>query len=236
MAGLTPAAVICEIMNEDGTMARLPELIEFARIHSLQVLSVADIIAWRLQRERIVRRRHTGAIRPGFLGPGEPFTAHVYDTEVEDTEYLALVRGDVAAATAAGAEVLVRVQSLDPVGDPFALRADVDAALRSIDHAGLGVYLYVYNHARTSLVRAFERVAGQRAPTPAKTADSSDALRDFGLGAQVLADLGLHKIRLMSHLDRRIPGIEGFGIEVVERVSIPPGSAARRVPVAEKKS
>jgi 3,4-dihydroxy 2-butanone 4-phosphate synthase/GTP cyclohydrolase II len=220
LAGLKAAGVICEIMRDDGEMARLPELLEFGRAHGLHTLSVADIIAWRLQRERIVRRRETAALRPGFLGPGEPFTAHVYDTEVEDTEYLALVRGDVTTG-----DVLVRVQSFDPVGDPFALRADVQAAIRAIDEAGQGVYLYVYNRARTTLLRSFERVLGQRtAAPPAPAAPTSDALRDFGLGAQVLADLGLHRIRLMSHLDRRIPGIEGFGIEVVERVSIPPGA------------
>jgi 3,4-dihydroxy 2-butanone 4-phosphate synthase / GTP cyclohydrolase II len=230
LAGLKPAGVICEIMRDDGEMARLPELVEFGRQHGLPILSVADIIAWRLQRERIVRRRLSGVLRPGSLGPGEPFAAHLYDTEVEETEYLALVRGDVAAASATGTEVLVRVQSLDPVGDPFAVRPELDAALRAIDEAGLGVYLYVYNHARTSLLRAFEKVVGQRSPGAARVEGSSEALRDFGLGAQVLADLGCHRIRLMSNTDRRIPGIEGFGIEVTERVAIPPRPAARRLP------
>jgi 3,4-dihydroxy 2-butanone 4-phosphate synthase / GTP cyclohydrolase II len=231
MAGLTPAGVICEIMRDDGEMARLPELIEFGKKHDLMVLSVADMIAWRLQREHIVRRRVSGAIRPGSLGPGEPFAAHHYDTEVEDTEYLALVRGDVAGASAAGAEVLVRVHALDPVGDSFAVRPDLDAALRAIDEAGVGVCLYVFNRARTSLRKSFERSLGQqRPPDTAAKADTSEALRDFGLGAQVLADLGCKKIRLMMNTDRRIPGIEGFGIEVVERVSVPARSAARRVP------
>jgi 3,4-dihydroxy 2-butanone 4-phosphate synthase/GTP cyclohydrolase II len=231
LAGLKPAGVICEIMRDDGEMARLPELIEFAQLHGLQILSVADIIAWRLQRERIVRRRLSGALRPGGLGPGEPFAAHLYDTEVEDTEYLALVRGDVAAASAAGAEVLVRVQSLDPVGDPLALKPELDGALRAIDEAGVGVYLYVFSRSRTSLLRSFERVLGQRATTgaaPPRSDASSEALRDFGLGAQVLADVGCRRIRLMSNTDRRIPGIEGFGIEVTERVGIPLRPASRR--------
>jgi 3,4-dihydroxy 2-butanone 4-phosphate synthase/GTP cyclohydrolase II len=225
LAGLKPAGVICEIMRDDGEMARLPELIEFGKLHNLIVLSVADIIAWRLLRERIVRRRLSGAMRPAWLGVGEPFVAHLYDTEVEETEYLALVRGDVAAASAAGSDILVRVQSLDPVGDPFAVRPDLDAALRAIDEVGLGVLLYVHNHARTSLLKSFERAVGQRAAAVGRTTpapESSEALRDFGLGAQVLADLGLKRIRLMSNTDRRIPGIEGFGIEVVERVPIPP--------------
>ena len=232
MAGLKPAGVICEIMRDDGEMARLPELVEFGKQHGLIVLTVADMIAWRLLRERIVRRRLSAALRPGSLGPGEPFAAHLYDTQVEDTEYLALVRGDVAAASAAGREVLVRVQSFDPVGDPFALRPDLDAALKAIDDDGVGVYLYVFNRARTSLLRSFERVIGQRAPAaaPPPAGDSSEALRDFGLGAQVLADVGCKRIRLMSNTDRRIPGIEGFGIEVIERVPVPPRPAARRIP------
>src|SRR5688500_1241945 len=167
MAGLKGAGVICEIMRDDGEMARLPELVEFGRQHGLIVLTVADMIAWRLLRERIVRRRLSAALRPGSLGPGEPFAAHLYDTQVEDTEYLALVRGDVAAASAAGQDVLVRVQSLDPVGDPFALKPDLDAALKAIDDAGVGVYLYVFNRARTSLLRSFERVIGQRASAAA---------------------------------------------------------------------
>src|SRR5512134_1257365 len=112
LAGLKPAGVICEIMREDGEMARRPELEEFAAKHDLLLLSVADIIAYRLQRERIVRCQGTGTLRPGFLGPGEPFTAHYYETDVEDTEYLALVRGDVAAISASGGAVLVRVAAM----------------------------------------------------------------------------------------------------------------------------
>jgi 3,4-dihydroxy 2-butanone 4-phosphate synthase/GTP cyclohydrolase II len=225
MAGLKPAGVICEIMREDGEMARRPELEAFAHRHGLLLLSVADMIAYRLQRERIVRARGEGFLRPGSLPPGEPFRAVYYDTEVEETEYVALVRGDVASAGAAGDAVLVRVQSLDPLGDPFALRPELDASLRAIDDAGCGVCLYVYNHARTSLGKAFDRLVMQPRPwTEQQThvpGKASEALRDFGLGAQVLADLGLRKIRLLSNSDRRIVGIEGFGIEVVERVAIP---------------
>jgi 3,4-dihydroxy 2-butanone 4-phosphate synthase/GTP cyclohydrolase II len=237
MAGLKPAGVICEIMRDDGEMARLPELEQFAAKHGLIVLSVADMIAYRLRHERIVRVCNEGQLRPGTLPPGEPFRVLHYDTEVEDTEYVAWVRGDVAAASAAGADVLVRVQTLDPISDPFALRPELDASLRAIDDAGLGVLLYVVNRSRQNLRRAFDRVLEQQARTAAPAAAftaqptyagggagqqaSSEALRDFGLGAQVLADLGLRKIRLLSHVDRRIVGIEGFGIEIVERVPIP---------------
>jgi 3,4-dihydroxy 2-butanone 4-phosphate synthase/GTP cyclohydrolase II len=231
LAGLKPAGVICEIMRDDGEMARMPELEAFGKKHGLLVCSVADMIAYRLQREHIVRQRGAGSIRPGALGAGEAFRALLYTTDVEDTEYVALVRGDVASASAAGEAVLVRVLSLDPFCDPFGMRPDVDAALRMIDEAGRGVFLYVYNHQRTSLARSFERAVLQRtapAPTSASAAKdaTSEALRDFGLGAQVLADLGLRKIRLMAYSDRRIPGIEGFGIEVVERVPLPPRKRA----------
>jgi 3,4-dihydroxy 2-butanone 4-phosphate synthase/GTP cyclohydrolase II len=235
MAGLKPAGVICEIMRDDGEMARRPELEEFAARHGLLLLSVADIIAYRLQRERIVRVKGEGQVRPGSLPPGEPFRAVYYDTEVEATEYIALVRGDVAGVSAAGGDVLVRVQTLDPIADPFALRPELDASLRAIDDAGCGVLLYVYPHGRTSLQRAFARLQEQQAqqtfpaqPTWHGTAPTSDALRDFGLGAQVLADLGLRRIRLMTHVDRRIVGIEGFGIEIVEKVPIPVRPGLRR--------
>jgi 3,4-dihydroxy 2-butanone 4-phosphate synthase/GTP cyclohydrolase II len=232
LAGLKPAGVICEIMREDGEMARLSELEEFAERHNLLLLSVADIIAYRLQRERIVRCQATGSVRPGALGPGEPFVAHYYDTQVEDTEYLALVRGDVAATSAADGVVLVRVAAMDPLADPFDLRPDLRAALEAIDDAGVGVLLYVFNRGRTRLAGSFERLVLQRdvarpSFTDIRRAASSEALRDFGLGAQVLADLGCHKIRLMMWSDRKIPGLEGFGIDVVERIPIPPRKAAK---------
>jgi len=231
LAGCRPAGVICEIMRDDGEMARRPELEDFAVRHGLMLLSVADLIAYRLLRERIVRRQGTGALRPGALGPGEPFVAHYYDTEVEDTEYLALVRGDVAAVSATGQPVLVRVAAMDPLADPFVLRPDLLAAVEAIDNAGVGVLLYVVNRSRTRLGPSFERLVLQRTAARDKLAsirnDSSEALRDFGLGAQVLADLGLKRIRLMMWSDRKIAALEGFGIEVVERVPVPGRSAAR---------
>ncbi|CAN5904546.1 bifunctional 3,4-dihydroxy-2-butanone-4-phosphate synthase/GTP cyclohydrolase II [soil metagenome] len=226
MAGLKPAGVICEIMRDDGEMARRPELEQFAAKHNMMLISVADMIAYRLQREKIVRRGEVGSMRPGNLGPGEPWSAYYYDTDVEDTEYLALVRGDVAAAAAKGEAVLVRVAAMEPLCDPFGLRPDLTAALKAIDDAGTGVFLYVVNRGRLSLRSSFERVLGhtRRESTPSGGGSTSETLRDFGLGAQVLADLGLSKIRLIIHSDRKIAGIEGFGIEVVERVPIARGA------------
>ncbi len=232
MAGLKPAGVICEIMREDGEMARRPELEEFAQKHGLLLLSVADMIAYRLQRERIVRATGAGSLRPGTLGPGEAFAVYHYETDVEDTEYLALVRGDVASAAAAGESVLVRVAPMDPCADPFMLRPDLQAALEAIDQEGLGVLLYVQNRTRMRLRPCFDRVlnkASRESVTPLVQPQTSEALRDFGLGAQVLADLGLKKIRLMIHSDRKIAAIEGFGIEVTDRIAIPGRTTPRRV-------
>lgn len=230
LAGCKPAGVICEIMKDDGEMARMPELEEFAARHQLVLCSVADLIAYRLERERIVRRKSEHGLRPGYLGPGEPWRAFVYDTEVEDTEYLALVRG---APEAVDGPVLVRVAALDPIVDPLALRPDVEGALRAIDEAGAGVFLYVHSRSRTSLTRSFDKIsAGAATRSGVLRPDaSSEALRDFGLGAQVLADLGLRQIRLLSNSDRRIVGIEGFGIEVVERVTLPARGSRRQADV-----
>ncbi|MBV8762997.1 MAG: 3,4-dihydroxy-2-butanone-4-phosphate synthase [Deltaproteobacteria bacterium] len=231
LAGLKPAGVICEIMREDGERARLPELEQFAQKHGLLILSVADIIAYRLQRERIVHCQGSGAMRPGALGPGEPFAAHYYASDVDETEYLALVRGDVHAACANGEAVLVRVAAMDPLADPFDLRPDLVRALEAIDDAGCGIFLYVCKRPRIG--SSFERLILQKdvtRPSFASLQQSSEALRDFGLGAQVLADLGCKKIRLMMWSDRKIPGLEGFGIDVVERLPIPPrrpGKGAR---------
>ncbi len=236
LAGLEPAGVICEIMRDDGEMARMPDLEKFSARHGIPILSVADLITYRLQHERIVERSSTGQFRPGFLGAGEPFTAHLYATEVEDTEYLALVRGDIARATE---PVLVRVQSMCPVGDPFRTRPDLVGALDAIDRSGAGIFLYVFNKAQTSLARSFARqVAGEERSAArgeaARGSASSEALRDFGLGAQVLFDLGCRKIRLMRNADSRIVGLEGFGIEVVERVPVPPVGGARVLPIAAR--
>src|SRR5262245_39620566 len=158
LAGLEPAGVICEIMNDDGSMARMPDLERFAAQHGLMILTIADLIDYRLRHERLVLRAHSGTLRPALLGASAgTFDAHVYGSAVEDTEYLALVMGDVAAAGERGEPVLVRVQSMCPVGDVFASRAcdcewQLREALRTIAAQGLGVFLYVMPRARTSLV------------------------------------------------------------------------------------
>jgi 3,4-dihydroxy 2-butanone 4-phosphate synthase/GTP cyclohydrolase II len=224
LAGLEPAGVICEVMRDDGQMARMPDLERFAEQHDLLIVSIAELIDYRLQNERLVQRLSSGPLRPGISNLPAEFMAHVFGSDVEDTEYLALVLGDPATAAARGESVLVRVQSMCPVGDVFASRAcdchwQLEEALRTIAKEGRGVFLYVHPRSRMSLRSTFEahvlhttRGDGQ---VPA-----TGALRDFGLGAQVLAELGVRKIRLLSNNPKKIAGIAGFGIEVVERVPI----------------
>jgi 3,4-dihydroxy 2-butanone 4-phosphate synthase/GTP cyclohydrolase II len=222
LAGLEPAGVICEIMRDDGQMARMPDLERFAEEHGLLIVSIAELIDYRLQNERLVRCASSGTVRPGIV-PGVELVGHVFASDVEDNEYLALVVGDPAAAAARAESVLVRVQSMCPVGDVFATRTcdcqwQLAEALRAIVQEGCGVLLYVYPRGRTSLVTTFETHV-LHGPRPIGEAGSG-TLRDFGLGAQVLAELGVRKIRLLSNNPKKIAGIGGFGIEVVERVAI----------------
>jgi 3,4-dihydroxy 2-butanone 4-phosphate synthase/GTP cyclohydrolase II len=223
MAGLEPAGVICEIMRDDGEMARMPDLEKFAAEHDLSILSIADMIEYRLQTERLVRCVAKAPLSPALLGGHIELVASCYASDVDDTEYVALVHGDVSEAARRGEAVLVRVQQAPLPGDmlspsPLNVESHVRAALRVIEREGRGVFLFV-NHPRpSSLIESFEKyVMGKKAPLGGH-ASSPGALRDFGLGAQVLADLGLHKVRLLSNNEQRIPGIGGYSIDVVERV------------------
>ncbi len=228
LAGLKPSGVICEIMKEDGEMARMGDLEVFAKTHDLLIITVADLIAYRLQREIIVSCKQRGKMRPGFLGQGEDFDVMLYHTEVEDTDYVVVTRGDVRAASEAGESVLVRVQSMCPMADVFELRPDTRGSMRAIDEAGVGVFLYVYNKGRVDMERAFERQVLGKKRKPVNSG-LSEVLRDFGLGAQVLAEVGCKKIRLMTNSDRKIVGIEGYGIEIVERIAVPTQAGAKVV-------
>ena len=221
LSGLKPAGVICEIMKEDGEMARMGDLEVFGREHNLRIITVADLIAYRLQRERIVTCEKEGQIRPDFLGEGPDFDIMLYRTAVEETEYVVVTRGDVKALAEAGETVLVRVQSMSPMSDAFGLRPDIRGCLQAMDDAGAGVFLYVYNKERIDMGRDFERSVLGEASSKAPSGGLSEVLRDFGLGAQVLAEVGCRKIRLISNSDRKIVGIEGYGIDIVERVPVP---------------
>lgn len=217
LAGEKAAGVICEIMRPDGEMARMPELEEVAREHKLVILSVADLIAYRLRHERIVKRTHQLQLRPSYLGAGPAFEVFVYETSVEETQYAAFVRGDVQAAAARGEDVLVRVQTTDLLTDAIGTRPETHAAFAAVENAGVGVVLLVARPDLNSFKRSAERLAHPTKAAPNTAAASSEALRDFGLGAQVLADVGCKRIVLLSDVDRRIVGIEAFGIELVGR-------------------
>jgi 3,4-dihydroxy 2-butanone 4-phosphate synthase / GTP cyclohydrolase II len=217
LAGHEPAGVICEIMRADGEMARMPDLQAFARTHALPVVTIADLIDYRLGQEILVHPRAETCVRPRLGGVSSEFRACVYTTDVEETEYLALVLGDIKSDE----PVLVRVQSADMLRDVFGVgAADSDhpatVSLRMIEEAGKGIMLYVYSRARTSLL-------GRLGDAPSAAAQQA-RLRDFGLGAQVLAHLGARTIRLLTNRPRPIVGLGGYGLEVIECVPIqPPG-------------
>jgi 3,4-dihydroxy 2-butanone 4-phosphate synthase / GTP cyclohydrolase II len=210
LAGREPAGVICEIMRDDGEMARMPDLEAFARVHDLPVVKMADIIEYRLAREMLVHLVAESRVRPSMGGVSSEFRACRYVTDVEDTEYLALVLGDVRPDE----PVLVRVQSATLLRDVFGVGASEDdhpaiVPLRMIEEAGKGILLYVFPRGRTGVL--------------GDTGSQHDSrLRDFGLGAQVLAHLGARMIRLLTNHPRPIVGLGGYGLEVLACVAIRP--------------
>ena len=230
LAGREPAGVICEIMREDGEMARMPDLIEFSEKHDLPIIKVADLIEYRLAREMLVRPVAEAKIRPRLGGVSSEFRASVYATDVEDTEYLALVLGDVTPDH----PILVRVQTASVLRDvlgasPVADDHPVTVSLRMIEEAGAGILLYVFPRGRASLITDFRSMFAASASPPEAAASGRasarvPALTDFGLGAQVLAHLGARRIRLLTNHPRRIVGLGGYGIEVVECVPIRPAA------------
>ncbi len=219
LSGLSPAGVICEIMNDDGSMARMPDLEKFAAQHHLRILSIADLIEYRLQQESLVERAATSSFMLELPGLAADFTAHVYNTPVEKTEYLALTLGDVRS----GQPVLVRVQTACFPGDVFGSAscdcgAQLQAALRAIEKEGRGVLLYVIPSGRHSLLGDFK--AHVMHEESARVSGREHKLRDFGLGAQVLSDLGVRDLRLLTNNPKKIAGLEGYGMCVVERVPL----------------
>ncbi len=233
LAGLAPAGVICEIMNDDGTMARLPDLQRFAETHDLLVLSVADIIEYRLQTERLVECVREFPIVPTVDGqPLRGFHAQLFRTLVEPTEYLALYKGDLGHDEPA----LVRVQTANFPGDVLAAvgcdsGAQLRAALKTIDEAGRGVLLYIFPTQRYTLKSDLDahlppaaRPGASAEPPPPPI----DKLRDFGLGAQVLRTLGVQRMRLMTDNPRKIAGLQGYGLTIAELLPlhVRPGCAS----------
>jgi len=229
LAGLQPAGVICEIMNDDGTMARMPDLERFAAEHGLVILSIADLIDYRLQRETMVESRAETTMVPSLPGATAEYRAVAFGTLVEKTEYLALVLGDVRTDE----PVLVRVQTACVPGDVFGSTscdcgAQLKAALQQIERAGRGVLLYVYPAGRHSLV-ADVRAHVLHELTPRVPGAGETKLRDFGLGAQVLAQLGIRNIKLLTNNPKKIAGLEGYGMSIVDRVPLEVGATQRNL-------
>lgn len=223
LAGLKPAGVICEIMNDDGTMARMPELQVFAKQHGLKIITIADLIKYRLRKERLVRRVAEAKIPTKY---GGLFTAIAYENDVDPYHHLALVKGEIRPED----EVLVRVHSQCLTGDVFgSKRCDCEeqlhTAMAMVEREGKGVIVYMRQEGRgIGLVNKLKAYCLQ--DMGKDTVEANEALgfkpdmRDYGIGAQILVDLGLHKIRLMTNNPRKIKGLEGYGIKVVERVPI----------------
>jgi 3,4-dihydroxy 2-butanone 4-phosphate synthase/GTP cyclohydrolase II len=236
MAGLIPAGVICEIMNEDGTMARVPDLIEFCKLHGLKMLTVAELIRYRLQNERYVHRVAEAQL-PTALGE---FRMIAYESEAGIGEaygsggesHVALVYGDLERAQRAGEPVLVRVHTHCLTGNLFGsslcnCEATLQGSMRAIVEAGCGAIVYLHHTQRGLGVDQTvqpPRLAFHRSSSPSgeRSEDGQQrVLRQVGLGGQILSDLGIHRITLLSNHPTHVPALQGFGIEIVGQTPIP---------------
>ncbi len=230
LAGMVPAGIICEIMNEDGTMSRVPDLIKFCQEHGLKMLTVAELIRYRMAHERYVRRVGEALLPTRF---GE-FRMIAYESEINgDESHIALLKGDVEHAND---PVLVRMHAHCVVGDVFGAtwcecRQTIERSMEIIDREGLGAIVYLHQSTKGFNVEKLgERTVlsfHRERRLPALPESERKTRRDIGIGAQILSDLNLRRIRLLTNHPRRVAALEGFDIEIVEQVPIVAERAAR---------
>ncbi len=239
MAGLYPAGVICEIMNEDGSMARLPELLRFARKHSLKIITIRDLIKIRRKRERLVKRM----VRANLPTQFGNFIIYVYESILDGEHHIALVKGNIKNSK----DVLVRVHSSCLTGDVlYSARCDcgeqLHKSMEMIAEERRGVLLYMHQEGRgIGLLNKLKTYELQDRGLDTVEANEflgfKPDLRDYGIGAQILVDLGLTTIRLLTNNPRKVVGLEGYGLKIIQRVpiEIPPRPTNREYLVTKKK-